>query len=396
MPGTSPGSHAARASLREVTADPAARRPLSPGVTQLGRIGGVPVLLAPSWWLGALLITALYAPLVTRLLPQAGEATALLLAATLAVLLGVSVLLHELGHCLAARWLGLPVRRVRLFLLGGISELTRRPARPRDEGLVAAAGPAVSLLLAAAAGAVWLLLEPGTALWLVVVELAVANAAVAVFNLLPGLPLDGGRVLRALVWSVTGRRRAGTTAAVVGAGLVALGLLWWALLGLASGAVDGWLRLAVCVLMVWFVLTGASAEAGAEQRSDWLAEVRLDELVRPVLPLPAESPVADVVAASAGRGVVLVRSDGVAAGLLDLPAAERLAGRIPAAPAERAAEPIRPETVLLRTETGPDVLERVRTTPGWQFLVVDGEGRLCGVLHRDELRRALAAGRETV
>ena len=362
---------------------------------RLGRIGGVPVLLAPSWWLGALLITALYAPLVTRLLPQSGQTTALLLAASLAALLGVSVLLHELGHCLAARRLGLPVRRVRLFLLGGISELTRRPARPRDEGLVAAAGPAVSLLLAAAAGAVWLLLEPGTALWLVVVELAVANAAVAVFNLLPGLPLDGGRLLRALVWSLTGQRRTGTTAAVVGAGVVALGLLWWALLGLESGAVDGWLRLAVCVLMVWFVLTGASAEAGAEHRTDRLAEVRLEELVRPVLPLPAESPVADALAASAGRGVVLVRADGVAAGLLDLPAAERLAGRAPAAPAERAAEPIRPETVLLRTATGPDVLDRVCTTPGWQFLVVDDEGRLCGVLHRDELRRALAAGRET-
>jgi len=108
-----------------------------------------------------------------------------------------------------------------------------------------------------------------------------------------------------------------------------------------------------------------------------------------VLQLPAESPVSDALAASAGRGVVLVRADGVAAGLLDVGAAERLASSSPHAPAEFAAEPIRAETVLLASEPGEDVVERVRETAAWQFLVVDDEGRPAGVLRRDDLRAAL-------
>jgi CBS domain-containing protein len=91
--------------------------------------------------------------------------------------------------------------------------------------------------------------------------------------------------------------------------------------------------------------------------------------------------------------VVLVRADGVAAGLLDPVAAERLAERSPMAPAEQAAEPIRPESVLLDSEPGEEIAERVQETAAWQFLVVDGEGRPAGVLHREDLRAGLAGRR---
>lgn len=357
----------------------------------LGRLRGAPVLLARSWWLGAVIVTALYAPLVTTLLPGVGQPAALLLAATLAVLLGISVLVHELGHCAVAMWLRVPVLRVRLFLLGGVSELGRRPSGPRDEGLIALAGPVVSVLLAVLAGAGWMVLEPGGALWLLVAELAVANAAVGLFNLLPGLPLDGGRVLRALVWLVTGRRGAGTTAAVAGAGIVAVGLLVWGLSGLVAGVEDGWLRLAVCVLMAWFVVSGATAEAVAENAPAWPAGLSPATLVRPVLQLPAESPVADALVAAAGRGVVLVRADGVAAGLLDQPAAQRLAAASPRSPAERVAEPIRSEAVLRASDSGEEVLERVRGSAGRQFLMVDADGRPAGVLQRDDVEQAVLA-----
>jgi hypothetical protein len=115
----------------------------------------------------------------------------------------------------------------------------------------------------------------------------------------------------------------------------------------------------------------------------------LADLVRPVLQLPAESPVADALGASAGRGVVLVRADGVAAGLLDWDTAQRLALSSPLSPAEQAAEPIRPETVLLDSEHGEEIIERVRETAAWQFLVVDAEGRPSGVLRREDLKAAL-------
>jgi Zn-dependent protease len=361
----------------------------------LFRVAGVPVLLAPSWWIGSLIVTVLYEPLVGRLLPGAQAATSWLLAAAFAVLLGLSVLAHELGHCVVALRLRIPVRRLRLFLLGGLSEVARTPRKPAQEGLVAAAGPLVSLLLAGACALLLLALPPGGATWLLVAESAVANLAVGVFNLLPGLPLDGGRLLRAGVWAATGERGKGTKAAVIGGGVVAGALLLWALWGLATGSEDRWLRLGVCVVTAWFVAFGASGELAAQARRGWPDGLALSDLVRPVLQLPAESPVSDALAASAGRGVVLVRADGVAAGLLDEGAARRLAADSPHAPAELAAEPIRAETVLLSSEPGEEVAERVGEVPAWQFLVVDEEGRPSGVLRREDLRAALSGWRPT-
>ncbi|MEU6641639.1 site-2 protease family protein [Saccharomonospora sp. NPDC046836] len=368
------------------------RAAVGDGGLLLFRVDGVPVLLAPSWWIGSAIIVVLYAPMVGRLLPGASTATTWALAAAFAVLLGLSVLAHELGHCVVALRLGIPVRRLRLFLLGGLSEVARNPRRPAHEGLVAAAGPVVSILLAAFCGVLLLAVPPGGAAWLLVVQCAVANLAVGLFNLLPGLPLDGGRMLRAGVWSLTGTRSAGTKAAAFGGGLVAVGLLVWALWGLAAGSDDRWLRLGVCVVTAWFVATGASNELSADGRRDWPDGLSVGDLMRPVLQLPAESPVAAALSASAGRGVVLVRADGVAAGLLDVAGAERLAETSPHAPAELAAEPIRPETVLLLSEPGADIVERMYEVATWQFLVVDDDGKPTGVLHRDDVRAAVSGG----
>ncbi len=172
---------------------------------------------------------------------------------------------------------------------------------------------------------------------------------------------------------------------------MAVGLLVWALWGLAQGSDDRWLRLGVCAVTAWFVATGATGEFAAESARDWPRGVSVRELVRPVLQLPAESPVSAALTASAGRGVVLVRADGVAVGLLDIGAAEELAVDSPQAPAERAAEPIRPETVLLTCDGADEIAEHVAEVPTWQFLVVDAEGRPAGVLRRDDLARAREA-----
>ncbi|GAA3886628.1 site-2 protease family protein [Saccharothrix violaceirubra] len=359
------------------------------GGLPLFRAAGIPVVLAPSWWLGSAAVVVLYAPLVDRIAPGTGGTVGFVVAATFALFLGLSVLAHELGHSLVALRLGLPVRRLRLFLLGGVSEVMRTPAKPAHEMLIAAAGPAVSILLAGAFTIGAAAIPHPDAVWLLIAQTAFANAAVAVFNLLPGLPLDGGRILRAGVWAATGRRAAGTRAAVLGGGVVAALLVGWAVLGLADGAEDRWLRFAVCVLTAWFVVAGARGEAKAERRRTWPPGLSLRDLVRPVLQLPAESPVSDALAAAAGRGVVLVRADGIAAGLLDQGLAERLVTTSPHAPAEQAAVPIRPETVLLEDEPGEEVVDRVDGTAAWEYLVVDLDGRPAGVLRREDLRAAL-------
>jgi CBS domain-containing protein len=140
-------------------------------------------------------------------------------------------------------------------------------------------------------------------------------------------------------------------------------------------------------------VVGASGELAAEQRHSWPEGMTLDEVVRPILQLPAESPVGDALYAAAGRGVVLVSGDGVAVGLLDEVAAQQLAGYSPFSPAEDAAQPIRPDTVLFDSESGEDIIDRVRETAAWQFLVVNDDGKPAGVLRREDLRAALAARR---
>lgn len=356
----------------------------------LFRVGGVPVQLAPSWWIGSLLVVALYTPLVSGLLPGADLGLSAVLAGAFAVLLGGSVLAHELGHCLVALRLGVPVRRVRLFLLGGLSEVVRSPRRPGQEALIAVAGPVVSLALAFVCWLLLLAVPTEGPVWLLVAQCAVANLAVGVFNLLPGLPLDGGRLLRSGVWALLGTRSVGTRVAVAGGGLVAVALLGWALWGVAQGSDDRWLRLGVCLVTAWFVAMGATTEFAADGRRPWPEGLRVTDLVRPVLQLPAESPVSAALTASAGRGVVLVRADGVAAGLLDPAAATRLAASSPQAPAEQAAEPIRAETVLLTSDSADEIAEHVGEVPTAQFLVVDTDGRPIGVLLREDLRAALA------
>src|SRR4051812_25314153 len=175
--------------------------PTPRGAVRLGRVAGVPVFVGPSWFVMAVVITFLYGqPLVLTL----GQSQAYVVSGSFAVLLGVSVLLHELGHCLVARAFGLPVRRIVVNFLAGATEVTKQPETPGREYAVAVAGPMVSLLLAGLGLAPLPHVEHHSLTWRVVENVALTNGLIAAFNLLPGLPLDGGRVLRAFVWKVMG------------------------------------------------------------------------------------------------------------------------------------------------------------------------------------------------
>lgn len=197
----------------------------------LGRIAGIPVGLDYSWFLIFILLTWM---LATRYFPAEFPRWALslywLAGAGTSILFFVSILLHELGHSAVALNYKVPVRRITLFIFGGVADIGGEPPSAKAELLIAIAGPAVSLALAALCYVLQTVTSGIQPLFGVAKYLAYINLALAAFNLIPGYPLDGGRVFRAAVWAVTGNlRRATMIAASVGRGfgfvLIFLGVL---------------------------------------------------------------------------------------------------------------------------------------------------------------------------
>ncbi|TGG93050.1 MAG: site-2 protease family protein [Aphanocapsa feldmannii 277cV] len=226
----------------------------------IGHLFGIPLRIHPSWFLVLFfLAAAFFRPLYGQLLPSQGlEATQPLLwgiSLLTALLLFLSVLLHELGHSLVALRQGVRVRSITLYLFGGVASIERECSSPNGALLVAAAGPAVSLLLAFGLGILAQAPLPSLPLvGIVASRLAELNLVLALFNLLPGLPLDGGLILKALVWKVSGSRSRGTrVAAQTGSLLGLLAILLGVWLSLSLGAIGGlWLA-----VLGWFGL-GAS------------------------------------------------------------------------------------------------------------------------------------------
>lgn len=229
---------------------------------RVGTIFGIPLEVNPTWVLvfGLVAVT-----LSLSYFPSIEEAAVLPLAVHVAM--GVvtalaffaSIVAHEMSHSLVARAGGLKIAKVTLFIFGGVAEMTEEPRRPGHEFLLALAGPAASLLLSLGFGLAYAaaaVLGAPVWLWAPLQYLGLINTSVAVFNMLPGFPLDGGRVLRALLWAVTGdllkatrwASRAGQAlggllmaTAVAGVllgtlDLIWLGLLGWFLAGLAGSA----------------------------------------------------------------------------------------------------------------------------------------------------------------
>jgi Zn-dependent protease len=255
---------------------------------RFGRIAGIPVGASWSALLIALLIAwSLGGRLLPAQVPGLVPAAYWLAGAAGAVLFLGSLLAHEVGHALVARRAGLRVRGITLWLLGGVAQLEDEPASPGDELRVAIVGPAVSLALAVgfglAAAALSLAGVPTLAV-VVAAWLALGNAALAVFNLLPAAPLDGGRVLRGLLWRRHGNRvRASVTATRagvwVGAGLIAYGLL---------GAFTGWgIGTLWTALVGWFLVTAARQERDQAILGRGLGGLRADQVMAPA---PAVAP----------------------------------------------------------------------------------------------------------
>ncbi len=239
---------------------------------QLLSIRGIPLRIHPSWFVILLLATAAFQQqYVQELRPSLPDAWMWGLALATALLLFVSVLLHELGHSLVALAQGVKVRSITLFLLGGVASVERECSTPIGALLVAAAGPAVSLVLGAALLAA---VHPADHLapWLGAMagQLGSLNLMLGLFNLLPGLPLDGGLIVKALVWQASGSQRQGIKVANgCGRFLAYLAVGMGAVLLLNGRGVGG----------VWLMLLGWFGLGAARNQSQLLAlQQSLNEL----------------------------------------------------------------------------------------------------------------------
>ena len=225
----------------------------------LGRILGIPIGLDYSWFLVFALLTWL---LASSYYPAEfknwSPALYWLIGAITTIMLFVSVLLHELGHSVVALRYGVPVRSITLFIFGGVAQIGAEPPSATAEFLIAIAGPLVSLAL----GILFYLLEPVVAfsepLLGLAKYLAYINLAIVLFNLIPGYPLDGGRVFRAVVWAITkNMRRATLIAANVGR-FFGLGFIFFGVLQMFSGNFGGGIWIA---FIGWFLDSAATAQA---------------------------------------------------------------------------------------------------------------------------------------
>lgn len=235
---------------------------------RLGRVFGVPVGLSPSWFIAFALVMGV---LAMRIYPDAIPARSADLYWAMAFVSGLlfflSILLHELAHSVVAKAFGIPVKGITLFILGGVSQITREAPKARQELLMAFAGPATSFVLAGLALLAWTAAGPGQTPVTIILEwLWLMNFGLGAFNMVPGFPLDGGRVLRATLWGVSGSYSGATRwSSYIGRGIAWLMMGYGAFI-LLLGPRLGWGTDALGG--VWLILIGAFLDVGA--KGSWL------------------------------------------------------------------------------------------------------------------------------
>ncbi len=376
-----------------MSADQSRGAPPRPPGLPLGRVLGVPVYLRYSWLLLAVIVVLLYAGVVGQMLPQLSPVGEYAFAVGFVLCLLLSVLLHEIGHAVVARHYGIKVRAITLEMLGGYTEMESDSPHSRADLAVSSIGPIVSGVLGAIALAGYLALPGGTVVSQLAFQLAWSNIIVAVFNALPGLPLDGGRALRAVVWGVTGNRHrativAGWTGRVLAAGLVLAGFV---LATTTSVSLTTVLLLTFVALTMWQGATGSIMQAQLLSR---LSRVTPRQVTRPIFAVPTGTPLAEAVRRRAESGVrdpalAVTDADGRLLALVHEESAAAVpVDRRPWVPVDSVAQAIEAQRTLDADLTGEAILKALQAGGASTYLVVSGAD-VVGVLRTADLARAL-------
>ncbi|GAB4281547.1 MAG: site-2 protease family protein [Coriobacteriia bacterium] len=255
---------------------------------RLGRVAGIPVEVDISWLIILVLVTASFSfEVMPALYPEAGVLVQVVAGLMAALLFFASLVAHEMSHSMVARSAGTRVERITLFVFGGVAQMDDEPPSAGSEFLMAAAGPALSIslsVLGTGAAVASALVGAPIVVWAPLQLAALTNLGLAVFNLFPGFPLDGGRMLRALLWRMTGdilwaTKWASRAGQAIGWALVGGGLLSFA--GSATGLLGGqdpvgslWMS-----LVGWFLASMASRAYKEQQVRSRLAEIRVGDVM---------------------------------------------------------------------------------------------------------------------
>jgi len=359
----------------------------------IGRLFGITIDLDYSWFLIFGLVTwilaASYYPAEFRDWSE-GEYWAM--GAITAILLFVSVLIHELAHSLVARRYGIPVPRITLFLFGGVSQIASEPPSPGTEFWIAVVGPLTSFALWAVCWELEPVVASSQPLFALLEYLAVLNLILAVFNLIPGFPLDGGRVFRAIWWRFSNNYHRATMAAAISGRFFGFLLIFLGIWHLLTGDVTGGIWIA---FIGWFLESAAGTQLHQETLKNLLGGHRVADAMQRSIPQVASGTTIWELAEQTGlpangRPVIVTTPEGRGAGLVTLAAIRNVPHE--AWSSTVAAEVMVPLEKMDATQPGAvlwSALEKMGRDGVNQIPVVDGNG-IVGMLSREDILHYLS------
>jgi Zn-dependent protease/CBS domain-containing protein len=348
---------------------------------QIGRLLGIPLRIHLSWLIIFGLVTwslaAGYFPAVVPDMPAWSYWAKAVIAAAM---LFASVILHELGHSLMARRHGVPIAGITLFVFGGVSEMKEEPRTPGQELQIAIVGPAVSVLLAVAFALLGGFLGAGAPGGAIVGYLAWINLLLAIFNMLPAFPLDGGRVLRAILWRWQGDVARATRMAAGTGRVLAFAMMGFGVFQVFSGHLGGlWL-----LLIGWFIMQAGSAGAVQASLRQALSGLKVgDVMTTDVKTVEAATSVADVIEEYFIRhtyGGYPVERRGEVIGLITLHELRTVPpDRRREVPVEKIMVPLSAGLAVDRETAVLDAFTRMASTRSGRLLILEG-ARLRGLI----------------
>lgn len=361
-----------------------------PGIP-LGRVLGVPIYLAPSWFVVAAVVIVAFEPAVASS-SDVGRPATFVVAGGFVVLLLLSVLVHELAHAFAALSLGMPVKEIVATLWGGHTQFEDEAPTPGRSAVVAVVGPLSNGVLAGV-GLLLLTRLDGGVTRLLLLALVATNGFVAVFNLAPGLPLDGGRLVESGVWAFTGRRWRGTVVAGWCGRVVAVLVLVWTLgLPLLDGRTPGLFSLVWSVLIAGMLWQGASSAIAVGKVHRGAEALDLATFTAPAVASPAATSQWQSGDLDDTLHVVAIDAGGRPVGVLTPQARQQLSASgqpPPGTPLASVMTVLDPSVTLPATSSGADVLAALATRPAYTYVVVDARGDVVGLAQGQRLADAV-------